>query len=367
MLHMWRRRQRQKRAGELLRHARHVRHMREDLLSAADLRELDALCARVKDAGAHHDPAAFEPASIALQACTLRLMPPRSNPGLRENLEVLIVAVGVAMACRTYFLQPFKIPTGSMQPTLHGILYEDQAEAGLTDRLPLKLVKWAVTGDWYLEVKTTHSGYVEAMQLDHEDSARVLCRIAGKTYRIPLYLANQMQDGRFIAKGTVLWRGVRKAGDHVFVDRVRWNLFPPKRGQIVVFNTDDIPSLPPKMHYIKRMVGLPNERISISPPELLVNGQPCREPEGIRRIAAREPGYAGYKLVDGLTAGDPHGLEMRTPATVRALGPDEFFALGDNTGNSRDGRYWGTVPRRNLVGPAIMVYWPFSKRWGHPD
>ena len=42
----------------------------------------------------------------------------------------------------------------------------------------------------------------------------------------------------------------------------------------------------------------------------------------------------------------------------------EYFALGDNTRNSRDGRYWGPVPQKNLVGPALLVYWPLSKRWG---
>jgi signal peptidase I len=38
--------------------------------------------------------------------------------------------------------------------------------------------------------------------------------------------------------------------------------------------------------------------------------------------------------------------------------------MGDNTRNSRDGRYWGAVPQANLVGPAFMVYWPVSRRWG---
>jgi signal peptidase I len=48
-------------------------------------------------------------------------MPPRSFPKWRENVEVLVVAISMAMACRTYFIQPFKIPTGSMQPTLNGV------------------------------------------------------------------------------------------------------------------------------------------------------------------------------------------------------------------------------------------------------
>ena len=60
---------------------------------------------------------------------------------LAENFEVLVVAIAVAMAFRCYFLEPFKIPTGSMQPTLYGIYSSDQAVPELWDRMPLKLVK----------------------------------------------------------------------------------------------------------------------------------------------------------------------------------------------------------------------------------
>ena len=50
------------------------------------------------------------------------------------------------------------------------------------------------------------------------------------------------------------------------------------------------------------------------------------------------------------------------------LKADEYYAMGDNTGNSRDSRYWGPVPERNLLGPACLVYWPFtSPRFGRID
>jgi signal peptidase I len=82
------------------------------------------------------------------------------------------------------------------------------------------------------------------------------------------------------------------------------------------------------------------------------------------RIADQAPGYeAGYQLVDPRTAGsDP--CYLASPNQKVLLGPGEYLALGDNTTNSRDSRYWGPVRQRNLVGPACLVYWPFSKRWG---
>ncbi len=373
MIAYWQQRKRRRQVQELLRHARHVRHMRDDVMSAAMRGELRAAESALRTAAEEgHTQQARDEAYQALEALLVRVMPARPFPGLRENLEVLIVALGVAMACRTYFLQPFKIPTGSMQPTLYGIVYEDRETPSLADKYPTKLIKYIITGDWYLEVRTRQSGYIEALQRDHEDSSLAVCRIAGESYRIPLALAVELyarsSEPPYITKGTVLWRGIRKSGDHVFVDRLRWNLRPPKRGQIVVFNTDNIPGLQPKMHYIKRLVGLPNERLSIRPPDLLIDGQPCLEPESIARIARQDPGYAGYQLVDGLPPqADITGHEMLRTRDVTELGPDDFFALGDNTRNSRDGRYWGPVPRENLVGPAVVIYWPFTKRWGFAD
>ena len=56
---------------------------------------------------------------------------------------------------------------------------------------------------------------------------------------------------------------------------------------------------------------------------------------------------------------------MPAPAQTFDLGPGEYLALGDNSDNSLDSRYWGAVPAENLLGPATFVHWPFtSPRWG---
>ena len=92
---------------------------------------------------------------------------------------------------------------------------------------------------------------------------------------------------------------------------------------------------------------------------ITLDGKPLLEPASIARIARQTPGYAGYQLVKPTSGG-----LLKTPEDRVTLGDREYFALGDNTRNSRDGRYWGAVPESNLVGPAVMVYWPFSRRWG---
>ena len=363
----WARRQVRKQCREILRQAHHVRNMREDLLPDAALLELAQAEQAVERALKARDAAGSERAGEALHAWVLRHAPRRRFPGIRENLEILVVAVAVAMACRTYFIQPFKIPTGSMQPTLFGIQYRHIDAPRLTDRFPLKLLRWLTVGEWYVERKALASGYVARdPQYFPGIGDEVSFYIGNVRHVVPEDGFSGLSINDYVEKGDVLWRGVRVAGDHVFVDKVRWNLTKPKRGQIIVFNTDNIETLPPKTHYIKRLVGLPGETVRIDPPDLIVDGEPVRKPEGIARIARMDEGYEGYQLITRRTDSNPEDWALRTSGDRIDLNAGQYFALGDNTGNSRDGRYWGAVPQPNLVGPAVAVYWPLSERWGVP-
>jgi len=375
-MNVFRKRKQRKLAKQTLQHGIHVRNMREDLLSPADLTELNAKIGRLREAMRARDHETMEKAADALYKCAETIAPKRSMPGLRENLEIAVVAAAVAMGFRTYFIQPFKIPTGSMQPTLYGVQARNCDEPGLTDRLPFKIVKWMITGGWYQEVRATTTGYVskDSSRAAEYDPSSYYFRIGGKRHRVPK-AADMRLKSRFISEGSLLWRGIRTVGDHVFVNKVRWNFVRPRRGDIVVFHTQGITALeatlpkdrsgrPMTTHYIKRLVGLPGETISIDPPDLVVDGRKVREPETIGRIARREGEYEdGYRLVDRKQRGmDDPLLEAVTDSVE--LADDRYFALGDNTANSRDGRYWGSIPRKNLVGPALLVYWPFSRRWG---
>ena len=301
---------------------------------------------------------------------------------LAENFEVLAVAICVAFAFRCYFLEPFKIPTGSMQPTLYGIYSSDQFEPGFWDRHPFKVFKWLVTGDWYTDIRVVAGGAVRQVPTTVKPGY-VSFEIAGKLYHVPSDaimeraqpFTEKLRNHAPVASGERIWSGVTHAGDHVFVNRILWNFRKPRRGEVMVFNTGGIKGLPQGTHYIKRMVGLPGETIGIRAPELIVDGQSVSEPYTIGRIVRREaaphpetgyPNYLGYQPIGAVPpSAAPSRSPLRSATDTIALADDEYLGMGDNTGNSYDGRYWGAVPAKKLLGPGAFVYWPFtSKRFG---
>ncbi len=374
-------RKRRKHLRELLRHARHVRNMREDILADADQRRLtdaETEARRVlKDKGAGGD--ALDKVGETLYAVLADLTPKHRWSGFKENFEILVVAVAVAMGFRTYFFQPFKIPTGSMEPTLCGIQTDSPVEPTLWDRLPLKTVKWALTGQWYMEVKARNSGeFMSATPQDAMDN-RVyqVCYVGKRQHKLPrgaqIFVqdgdgSREIQDGDFVRKGDVLWSGMRTSGDHVFVNKIAWNFRPPRREEVIVFRTDDIPivpSVPTGTHYIKRLVGLPGEQVSIVGGEIAIDGTPIPDPRQSVMTQIGQDAYLSYRGTgfDSLAA-IRAASHLNRDQDVLQLNDRQYFTLGDNAGSSLDGRYWGHVPEKNLVGPAVMVYWPLSQRWG---
>lgn len=384
----WQRRKMRKHLHAMIHHARTLHHMREDVLAAPDLEGLNAAMAEAETARRGRDEEAMSEAAEALGQRIDALTPPCRLPGWRENFEVLVVALGVAMAFRAYFYQPFKIPTGSMQPTLYGIKSVAQPRPRPRDTMPLKVANWLATGDWYEEVRARDSGQVVALEGEDSKPGYVTLSIAGTRYYVPndamfqrreLHVRPDEMAGRYAAPGhvaighavagDVLWSGLVTAGDFVFVNRWAWNFRLPRRGEVMVFSTTGIQGLPQGTHYIKRMCGLPNETLAVHPPDLIIDGRAVYEPAAIARVARKErlpwedTSYAGYQVIGNHSSDDPRAL--RTADDSIHLGPAEYFAMGDNTGNSRDSRYWGPVPEHNLLGPATLVYWPFtSPRWG---
>jgi len=370
-MNFFKNRQIRKSAIHVLRQAYHLRCMREDLMKQADLKMLSDAEAEVRTALDARNWSAVEKSGDKLYACLTKLSPTYSHQGLRENIEIIVVAVAVAMAFRSYLVQPFKIPTGSMEPTLYGIHSFAISEPTIMDRIPLKLVKWFVTGDWYTEIKAMNSGrFNPGFYADPDDPTVVCFYIGDVRHRVPrdAYARLRFRPGEYVNKGDILYSAVVSAGDHVFVDKISWNFRRPRRGDVIVFSTDNIniPGVTESTHYIKRLVGLPGETISIDPPYLVADGRPVMTPASIARVVNRHvPGYpSGYQLVESI--GMDSGI-LKTTNDVIKLGDRQYLAFGDNTGNSKDGRYWGAVPQSNLVGSAVMVYWPFWKRFGRID
>jgi signal peptidase I len=121
--------------------------------------------------------------------------------------------------------------------------------------------------------------------------------------------------------------------ERIFINKFVYRFEPIERGDIVVFWYP----LDPSKSYIKRVVGLPGDGVSISNGRVYVNGRRLEEP------------YLPPEYVD----------HQSYPTAV--VEPDHYYVLGDHRESSNDSRVWGTVDRRYIYGKAVFIYWPFSQ------
>ena len=239
----------------------------------------------------------------------------------REWLDTLVVAISVAMAFRAYFYEPFNIPTGSMQPTLWGNHTRAGEDATAFDVWPLSWAKWLATGERHVECVAEASG-VAHVRARGDGYADVRVGASAKTFRLPTDACAAI-DGRQFRAGETVWKGTVATGDFIFVNRWLWNFRHPRDGEVMIFSTTGIKALVQGTHYIKRMKARPGETYALEHP------------------VAAGPGRS-------------------VMPDVVTMGTDEYFACGDNFGNSFDSRYWGPVPGANLRGVGSVVFWPFS-------
>ncbi len=168
----------------------------------------------------------------------------KAKPVIKEYGESLLIAFVLAMIIRTFVVQAFKIPTGSMKPT-----------------------------------------FVE--------------------------------------------------GDRILVSKFIYKFKDPERGDVIVFKYPENP----KLAFIKRLIGKAGDKIRIKNGRILIDGQEVY----IKQINANF--YYNRGKYGGIDQ------DVMVPE-------DALFALGDNSANSKDSRYWGFVPAKNLIGKAILIYWP---------
>lgn len=167
--------------------------------------------------------------------------------------------------------------------------------------------------------------------------------------------------GRSVRRGDPVMRFDILTGDQLFVDRFTYNFFPPRPGQGFVFRTDHIAKIGKQDYFIKRLVGVPGDTITIRPPQIYRNGRPITGARAFTLNANRVPPYTGYTQVfPGPVDPDP-ALPGDASITVP---PRHYFPMGDNSANSFDGRYWGFVDADDVVGRPLFVYYPFTPRWG---
>ncbi len=409
MLGRWFVSRRFRHAVEVRKHVWKIRCFQRDELAPQALAGIDAGI-RAFDRVLASGPSTgdLEAGLQALDGTAQKWLKPYANAAIRENVEVFLVAIGVAMAIRTFFLQPFKIPTGSMQPTLYGVHFEDLRGAA-ADAMPRGLARVAAAlwkGDYYHELVAEADGEVVSVEprgalalISYQDIVlryRDGNRSYDKKERIwfsPVDghggdlrgmrsvvgwdrpdLFHPVLPGQPFRKGDVLLRLKDSAGDHLFVDRVTYNFRPPKRGEIIVFETRGIRDLQQDQFYIKRLVGLGGETLKLGDDRhLVVDGQ--RLDAGTRHFervygstnGPAESQYSGH--VNGTVARQLNkyaGLAPNFPdgRTEYSIPPRRYMVMGDNTLNSLDSRSWGDFAQTNVVGKYCFVWWPFTGRWG---
>lgn len=360
------RRRLRKKAEHLLAGARLARNMREDIAHPGDLEKLARAESGVKAAVKAVDAVALDRASQDLQEAAQAVYPTPSHPVIREWVELIIVALAVAMGFRTYLLQPFKIPTGSMQPSLYGIHYEaDTAPELFRTFLPLRLARQVITGEMPFEVHATSGGRIFADPRASERMSDAVWHIGNEPYpyMISKNLTFHAKPGETVVPGQLLASGIKVAGDHLFVNRMAWNFRRPRVGEVMVFSTEDMDpaQVTPDTHYIKRLAGCPGDQLRIDSPMLYVNGEAMDRNPGMKKVVTCSPGYS-YGYQNGTLLPDVRFL--KSAEDIYSVPDKHYFGLGDNTMNSRDSRYFGPIPQEKLMGPALFVYWPLSRRWG---
>ena len=363
-----------------LREADRLVAYRKDIVPESILADVKAAIEALHAAINVGDKVTVESNMQLLDDACRKLQPPLRDGSWRENVETFVVAITIALGVRTYFVQPFTIPTGSMQPTLNGII--SKASDTPAPSIVNRVIDWAVLGRSYFDITAERTETIQSIEEKHRFGIKlgpfVYTRIqtdAG-AYTVSVPAAAVAADkrcapGRTLAPGEVIARGYTDSGDHVIVDKFSYHFMRPTQGNVFVFNTAGIPTREnvynpgaPSQFYIKRLAAAGGDQLRIDPPVLYRNGQPAPENPFSKVMAGTftEPanGYSGY------SNGPERGSFplLGNPRATFEVPPGCFFALGDNSYHSSDSRDWGPVPEANVVGRGFLVYWPFSRHWG---
>jgi signal peptidase I len=313
-----------------------------------------------------------------------------SSQSLRENGESLLVALIVAMAIRTFFLQPFSIPTNSMWPNYRGIGIEFGGSDGplrsvlrgsrnrrilapdsgtvtipLNDLanarrqgsiLPYEIISRRRLGIWTARLRRYHllvnNRPVPVVVPEEFDMENLLVRrffpdlpatdrLLGVLRKFPTAYAGDrpvLSTGCRVSAGEPVLAFSTIHGDVLLVDRLTPNFLPIRRGRALVFATRSVPALhPDDRYYIKRLAGTGGNSLCILDGQIWVDG------------AAENWSGTGYVAL---------GFLESSPVTVPA---DHCFVLGDNSANSFDSRFFGPIPTAAIIGRPLFRIYPLKR------
>lgn len=340
-----------------------------------------------------------------------------------DNAEVFWVAAFLAIGIRSFFFQPFRIPTCSMFPSFSGMqtcLHENSKERPNWWNKPFR---WLTIGAENYYYKAPCDGFVKIPLFNRQEMLRYNSHVRyeietgrevgnlwfkhffPKPYKVyllwigdqqvrirvpfeftdmeavlrkkffPNYksfdqllrsenvdISYKREQGYFVKtsnyakKGECFLHFDICAGDMLFVDRLTYHFRRPNIGEAIVFRTGNIPLLDKDLYYIKRLVGCSGDLLSIEKGKLLRNRYPMSECSAFINNNLQKGLYPGY-CAQGF-------LEKGREFIVNS---GFFFVLGDNSPFSYDSRFWGEVPKKDVIGKAAFVIHPFSWRWGFAD
>lgn len=127
--------------------------------------------------------------------------------------------------------------------------------------------------------------------------------------------------------------------DRIFVNKLIYRFKDPKRGDIVVFKYPE----DEKTDFVKRLIALGGETVEIKDGDIYINGKLLEKPPIIKNIYYYNRGPYGE-----------FDEKVKVPEGY-------YYVLGDNSESSKDSRYWGFVPKKNIIGRAFFIYWPIRR------
>jgi signal peptidase I len=391
-------------ADDMSNHVEKILAAQRDILSGEAVQNVETALRETRDAiksGANDET--MKAQIVKLEASANLWLKPYPNAGIRENVEVLLVALTVAMAIRTFFAQPFKIPTGSMQPTLFGVTSENMRGEKPPSHPPpawRRIYEACLYGVFYhYQVAEGDCEIADISPPQHFmrfiNKNTVTMRYADGSYKPYTFWMTPedhftdyagIEQGQQFHKGDEIVNFKETAGDHLFVDRLMYNFRKPKRGEIIVFETAGIGNgyahLPPDQFYIKRMVAMGGDKVSIGDDRhLVINGVRLDkntphfenvysfDPKlPVENAARPDSHYCGHlnQAVANASGFGQYNIAQLFPDqnTVYDVPPGHYMVMGDNTANSFDSRAWGDFSRTNVIGKYLFVYWPFTPRFG---
>lgn len=179
----------------------------------------------------------------------------------------------------------------------------------------------------------------------------------GKTIILSVFLALGIRtfvaEARWIPSGsmepTLHGTPNQWEADKIIVDKVKYKFTKPERGDIVVFSpTEELKKEQYHDAFIKRIIGLPGEKVELREGQVYINNKVLEEDKYLSPSVRT--------VVDVCTSGQQPPF-LAQPETIP---PNSYLVLGDNRGSSYDGRCWGLVPQQNIIGRAILRFWPLN-------